>query len=316
MFDFVSILGVNPDADSAEAYLRAAANANYAKAQAQLGDLYFNQNTRNGFSKALEWYQKAAQQNDGQGQYGLAYMYFYGQGVAKDIPTAWGWYQKAAANGYSEAMLQLGYLYDTGIGTKADAKIAADWYQKAIAAGNVTAIYNLALMYLEGEGVKKDQAKAMRLLEEGAEASSADAELELGYLYQTGKGPVKQDYTQAINWYKKAAEEGNLTAMYNLGNVYLFSDGVQDYDQGKTYTEKAAAGNNPDAIYQMGIIYRDGLGVKMDPVAAYAWFATSARAGIPEGSKSRDEVAKSFNPAQKEAAEALTKTYMTEHTIQ
>jgi Caspase domain/Sel1 repeat len=41
----------------------------------------------------------------------------------------------------------------------------------------------------------------------------------LGAMYELGKG-VKQDYAQAINWYQKAAEIGNVAAQFNLALIY------------------------------------------------------------------------------------------------
>ena len=46
----------------------------------------------------------------------------------------------------------------------------------------------------------------------------------LGYMYAKGLG-VPQDYSKALYWYKKAAEQGSATAEANLENLeseYLF----------------------------------------------------------------------------------------------
>ena len=44
-------------------------------------------------------------------------------------------------------------------------------------------------------------------------------------MYQYGRG-VAQDAKQAVSWYRKAAEQGNATAQYNLGAMYQNGDGV------------------------------------------------------------------------------------------
>jgi TPR repeat protein len=44
-------------------------------------------------------------------------------------------------------------------------------------------------------------------------------------LYAKGKG-VPQDYTEAVRWYRLAAEQGNATAQNNLGGMYYGGNGV------------------------------------------------------------------------------------------
>ena len=40
-------------------------------------------------------------------QYALGYLYFYGQGTARDLDLARGWFKKAAAQGYAKARTAL-----------------------------------------------------------------------------------------------------------------------------------------------------------------------------------------------------------------
>ena len=48
-------------------------------------------------------------------------------------------------------------------------------------------------------------------------------------MYYSGLG-VPQDYTQAVAWYRKAAEQGYAGAQFNLGAMYAKGGGVpQDY---------------------------------------------------------------------------------------
>ncbi len=61
-----------------------------------LAGFYWYLNTPEGYKKAFEWYQKAADQNNADGQYGLGYMYDTGTGVPQNSDTAMVWYKKAA----------------------------------------------------------------------------------------------------------------------------------------------------------------------------------------------------------------------------
>ena len=55
------------------------------------------------YTKAFEWYQKAANQGDADAQYNVGYMYYQGQGVAKNFAKAIEWFKKAASQGNEDA---------------------------------------------------------------------------------------------------------------------------------------------------------------------------------------------------------------------
>jgi len=44
-------------------------------------------------------------------------------------------------------------------------------------------------------------------------------------MYNNGKG-VKQEFPEAMKWYRKAAEQGVVAAQYSLGTMYHRGDGV------------------------------------------------------------------------------------------
>ena len=52
----------------------------------------------------------------------------------------------------------------------------------------------------------------------GAVQGDASAQNKLGYMHQTGKG-VARNYTEAVNWYRKAAEQGHVIAKEALENL-------------------------------------------------------------------------------------------------
>ena len=62
---------------------------------------------RKSFSKAVEWYTKAAKQGNVMAQYNLAECYKLGRGVKNDIEKAVEWYTKAAEQGDQEAKERL-----------------------------------------------------------------------------------------------------------------------------------------------------------------------------------------------------------------
>ena len=75
----------------------------------------------------------------------------------------------------------------------------------------------LALLALGiGQAVWADSVPDFKETLQAAEQGNADAQFNLGVMYDTGQG-VRQDYAQAVQWYRKAAEQGLADAQYNLG---------------------------------------------------------------------------------------------------
>ncbi len=105
--------------------------------------------------------------------------------------------------------------------------------------GNAQAQFNLGVMYYDGQGVRQDYAQAVQWYRKAAEQGYANAEYNLGWMYEEGKG-VRQNYTQAEQWYRKAAEQGLAEAQYNLGVMYAKGEGVrQNYKIAKEWFGKA-----------------------------------------------------------------------------
>ena len=58
-----------------------------------------------------------------------------------------------------------------------------------------------------------------------AKRGYANAQYNLGYMYSYGKG-VKQNYSEAVKWYRLAAEQGNAKTQSNLNYMYEHGEGV------------------------------------------------------------------------------------------
>ena len=93
-------------------------------------------------------------------QYNLAILYFFGQGVEKDIDQAFKWTEAAANQGHVAAQFNLGSLYYTGDGTSVDRDKAVELYESAANAGHGEAAFVLATMYDEADHVDGDPVQA------------------------------------------------------------------------------------------------------------------------------------------------------------
>ncbi|MBK1667238.1 hypothetical protein CKO28_04170 [Rhodovibrio sodomensis] len=86
------------------------------------------------YQEAFEWCQRAARNEDRRAQYIVGWMYYYGNGVARDYAAAFKWYRKAALRGDPRAMTFLGLMYRQGKGVARNPDRAIAWYERAVEA--------------------------------------------------------------------------------------------------------------------------------------------------------------------------------------
>ena len=126
---------------------------------------------------------------------------------------------------------------------------------------------------------KKNYTEAVKWFRKAAEQGNAKAQHNLGYCYYDGQG-VSQDYTEAVKWYRKAAEQGNAKAQNNLGLCYYDGQGVsQDYAEAVKWYRKAAEQGNAVAQNNLGYCYEQGQGVTQDYTEAVKWYRRAAEQG-------------------------------------
>lgn len=125
----------------------------------------------------------------------------------------------------------------------------------------------------------KKKESAIDRLRKAAEQGDATAQFNLGYCYCKGQG-VPQDYAEAVKWYRKAAEQGEAGAQCNLGNCYQKGEGVpQDYAEAIRWYRKAAEQGDAGAQYNLGLCYDASLGVPMNIFEAVKWYRKAAEQG-------------------------------------
>src|SRR6267378_4337025 len=105
------------------------------------------------------------------------------------------------------------------------------------------------------------QANDFYSLQQQAAAGDTQAQFALANLYFRGRS-VAQDYTQALIWYRPAADQGYALAQYNLASLLEHGRGVRrDYRQSFDWYRKAADQNYPDAEQEVGYFYQCGFGI-------------------------------------------------------
>ena len=95
-------------------------------------------------------------------------------------------------------------------------------------------------------------------------------------MYDQGLG-VPPDAAAAVAWYRRAAEQGDARAQYNLGGMYREGRGVPPDAAGAVaWYRRAAEQGHTRAQYNLGGMYAEGLGVPPDAVEALMWLTIAA----------------------------------------
>jgi len=272
------------------------------------------------YELALETLEPLVRDGDSSAQYLIGRMYFDGRGLPKDRVKALEYFEIAAARGNAAARCALGTIYYTGEGRPKDAAIAAYWFQLAADQGFAPARSRLGWLYELGMGVPKDTVKgeslrrkeagpfplftvnecgseqpknakeiSLRRFEEAIERGDREAEFRRGYSFFTDR-----NYEEALAWFRKAAEHGQVDAQFALGTMYLEGKGVaRDPAQATLLLEKAAEQWDMVAILMLARMHLD-----RDPARAYMYLYLLEIARNPEAPPPSGSVVDGMTPAQ------------------
>ena len=82
----------------------------------------------------------------------------------------------------------------------------------------------------------------------------------------------KQDYKEAVKWFRLSAEQGDAYAQNDLGSMYFHGRVVpQDYKEAEKLFRLAAEQGIAEAQCNLGVMYHEGLGVEQDYKEAVKW---------------------------------------------
>lgn len=129
-------------------------------------------------------------------------------------------------------------------------------------------------------GVKQDFGEALKWYRAAAESGYAPAQFNLGLACELGRGQAP-DERQAFKYYLKAAEQGFAAAQFNVGNMYSAGRGVgQDLFEANLWCKQAAEQGVMEAQFNLGLAYEAGRGVKKDEAQAARWYKQAADRGF------------------------------------
>ena len=143
------------------------------------------------------------------------------------------------------------------------------------------AAYRLYWNIRDGKGASADKRRAMKYLRFAAEYGSIDAMYQMGWHYGTGTF-IGKNIVKAIDWYRKAADKGDVWAQVALGKMYLDGErGVnKDYIQAVRLFRKAARKSDELAFYNLGLCYDLGKGVRQSDRLACKFYSKAALCGL------------------------------------
>ncbi len=151
-------------------------------------------------------------------QYNLGRMYELGIKLPTDKKQAMEWYGKAAKQHFADAEYRMGISLLYGIGVKRNEPAGKKWLVLAARHGHLVA-KNMMNEIRDGNGsAQQGISLAVRWYLERALVDDGRSAFHLGKTYENGWG-VKRDFAEAIKWYRRAAQTGNIEATSLADNL-------------------------------------------------------------------------------------------------
>ena len=131
--------------------------------------------------------------------------------------------------------------------------------EKRIDLNDALALNNMGCHYAEGQlGLPQDMAKALEFWHRAAELGNSSAYYAIGNAYHIGNG-VEGDEKKAMHYWELAAMRGHVKARHNLG----VSEGrAGNLDRAVKHLMIAAKGGDSEALKSIKRLYSEGLATK------------------------------------------------------
>lgn len=286
----------------AVAQLRPVAQAGNAKAQKLLGDLYKAgrdcPDLPGNDASAEHWYLLAAKGGDRAAQDELVSLYLYGYGPVKNPARALPWLQDLAKEGAGGPLAQLGRLYEQGEGVPADSVLSHAYKLMALRDKKWTGAAE-AEKYLPAQrnNMSPDQVEEAERL-----AGQWKAGARLPDTSQTGRRSPQ-------DWYRRAAEAGDMEAAYRLGVMYWKGIGGHDDKLAVQWLRKAAEAGNAPAQSHLAMLYGMDDTLPQDYVLASMLSQLAAGGGEQKAKADVTGWERAMNPAQIAEAAQLARAW-------
>ncbi|HJA71598.1 MAG TPA: SEL1-like repeat protein, partial [Candidatus Lachnoclostridium stercoravium] len=133
--------------------------------------------------------------------------------------------------------------------------------------------------YYNSDSVEGNPEIAIEYYKKAAELGNITAQKILGHYYETYFN-LPGHTSESLKWYRKAAEQGDAEVQYMLGFAYYHGDRVtRNYRVAAKWFRKAAEQGDAAAQDKLGFCYYYGLGVPQDYEEAVKWYRKAAEQG-------------------------------------
>lgn len=237
--------------------------------QNTLGCMYRDgTNIEKNLELAIYWFEEAVKRDSDEAKINLADIIVSGS-KTDDRERALDLYMSAAQKGNRDARTKLSRLLTK---ERSDiGKEVADDFKKLLIIENPQLYYEYGDLLIKTAWSNEDRIDALEWFRKSADGGNINAMFQIAMMYRDGNGP-KRDNDKHLEWLKKAAEKGHAQSQLLLGNMYR--DGIKvesDESEAFRWYKMAAENNNLDAIYQVATMYRDGKGVDKNIDESNRW---------------------------------------------
>jgi len=178
------------------------------------------------------------------------------------------WLIDRAAEGDVVAQANLAQVYARTEWTKPDFAQHVAWLEKAADGGDAPSAEWFA-GYIEAGQVQGGPARAFAYRRVAAEAGLPVAQLNLATAYADGRG-VERNLTQAVEWYRKAADQNLPLALLKLSRLLrVGGDGLEkDPVEAQRLVMRAVKLHNVEALMDLAAMLRAGEGAEKNTAEA------------------------------------------------
>lgn len=278
----------NKDWDNAIRYFNAAYKIDNSKTDAiyMIGVCFYQ---RKNYDKAVQWFRSASNKGDGNATYFLGICYEKGLGVDADKDEALSLYQKAAKSNAAASQKAANKAKEL----RAQMTPTSREQREQGAIEEIAAQSLQSIAQIEDALEKKEQNARVNgtvPLPVETQPESTDPNIRAAEAYMK-----QNNFSAAIREYEKAANNGSIEAMLNLGDMYRDGCGVnvEDFKKaGEWYSMALNKGCN-DAAIRLGDLEKK----KGSEKKAWEWYENAAKIGNAEGQALMAQ--RAFEAAQK-----------------
>jgi hypothetical protein len=229
----------------------------------------------------------SASEGSASAHYALALCYQNGVGTTVDPSAASHHLSIAANLSHVSAQALLGTWYQrssNGMNPKQDRTAAAEWFSKAANKGDPIAMYNLALCFQSGCGVPESSKEAMAWLFRCSEHEHAIQRhcehISRPYVRSTSSHELLQSY---LEQFRALAADKDANAQFVLGCCYEGDQAAaSSWTEALQCYTRASEQGHPTALLRLGCMFGKGLGgVKCNVNLAKAHYERALAMGQP-----------------------------------